>query len=43
LRLLERLKAAGVTRSVFYIQAGTRDEVERSLDDLTELAAQWDG
>jgi len=43
LRLLERLRAAGVTRSLFYLQAGSPDEVERSLDDLTELAAQWDG
>jgi len=43
LRLLERLRTAGVTRSLFYLQAGSRDEVERSLEDLTELAAQWDG
>ena len=42
-RLLERLKAAGVTRSLFYVRAGTPDEVERHLDELAEVAAAWDG
>jgi probable F420-dependent oxidoreductase len=42
-RLLERLKAAGVTRSLFYVRPGTPDEVERHLDELAEAAARWDG
>ena len=42
-RLLERLKAAGVTRSLFYVRPGTPDEIERHLDELAEVAAQWDG
>jgi probable F420-dependent oxidoreductase len=42
-RLLERLKAAGVTRSLFYVKAGSPDEGERHLDELAEVAAAWDG
>jgi probable F420-dependent oxidoreductase len=42
-RLLERLKAAGVTRSLFYVQAGEADEVERHLEELGKVAAEWDG
>ena len=43
LRLLERLKAAGVTRSLFYVRAGAPEEIERHLDELAEAAAAWDG
>jgi probable F420-dependent oxidoreductase len=43
LGLLERFKAAGVTRVTFYVRPGAPDEVERHLDELAELAAQWDG
>jgi probable F420-dependent oxidoreductase len=43
LRLLERLKAAGVTRSLCYLLPGTPDEIERQLDELTEVAAAWAG
>jgi probable F420-dependent oxidoreductase len=43
LRLLERLKAAGVTRSLFYVQPGEPGEVERHLDELARVAAEWDG
>jgi probable F420-dependent oxidoreductase len=42
-RLLERLKAAGVTRSLFYVRPGAPDEVERHLDEVAEVAAAWDG
>ena len=42
-RLLERLKDAGVTRSLFYLPPGEPGEVERALDQLAEVAAQWDG
>jgi probable F420-dependent oxidoreductase len=42
-RLLERLKAVGVTRSLFYVQAGEADEVERHLDELGKVAAEWGG
>jgi probable F420-dependent oxidoreductase len=42
-RLLERLRDAGVTRSLFYIAAGTPDEVERHLDSLTDVAREWAG
>jgi probable F420-dependent oxidoreductase len=42
-RLLERLKAAGVTRSLFYLQAGEADEVERHLEELGKVAAEWGG
>ena len=43
IRLLERLKAAGVTRSLLFIDPGSPDEVERHLDELADVAAQWDG
>jgi probable F420-dependent oxidoreductase len=43
LRLLERLKAAGVTRSLFYLRAGEAGEVERHLEELGKVAAEWDG
>jgi probable F420-dependent oxidoreductase len=43
LRLLERLKAAGVTRSLFYVQPGEPGEVERHLDELARVAAEWAG
>jgi probable F420-dependent oxidoreductase len=42
-RLLERLKTAGVKRCLFYLQPGDPGEVERRLDELAEVAAQWDG
>jgi probable F420-dependent oxidoreductase len=42
-RLLERLRDAGVTRSLMYLPAAPRDEVARSLDQLTEVAAEWRG
>jgi alkanesulfonate monooxygenase SsuD/methylene tetrahydromethanopterin reductase-like flavin-dependent oxidoreductase (luciferase family) len=42
-RLLERLRDAGVTRSMFYLPAAEPGEVERGLDSLAEVAAQWDG
>jgi probable F420-dependent oxidoreductase len=42
-RLLERLRDAGVTRSLFYLPAAEPGEVERALDQLAEVAAQWDG
>jgi predicted nucleotidyltransferase len=42
-RLLERLRTAGVTRSLFYVQPGEPGEVERHLDELAEVAAEWDG
>ncbi len=43
LRLLERLKAAGVTRALFYLRAGEAGEVERHLDELGRVAAEWAG
>ena len=42
-RLLERLRDAGVTRSLFYLPPGRPDEVEQALDRLAGVAAQWDG
>jgi probable F420-dependent oxidoreductase len=42
-RLLERLAAAGVTRSLFYLLPTERDEVERQLEELAKVAAAWDG
>jgi probable F420-dependent oxidoreductase len=42
-RLLERLRAAGVTRSLFYLLPGESDVVERQLDQLTEVKAEWAG
>jgi probable F420-dependent oxidoreductase len=43
LRLMERLKAAGVTRSLFYVRPGSPDEVRAHLDELAVVASQWDG
>jgi probable F420-dependent oxidoreductase len=43
IRLLERLKEAGVTRSLFYVQAGEAHEVERHLEELGRVAAEWAG
>ena len=42
-RLLERLCAAGVTRSLFYLLPGDSDAVERQLDQLTGVKAEWAG
>jgi probable F420-dependent oxidoreductase len=42
-RLLERLKAVGVTRSLFYVRPGAPVEVELHLGELAEVAAAWDG
>jgi probable F420-dependent oxidoreductase len=42
-RLLERLREAGVTRSLFYLPPGEPGEVEQALDRLAEVAAEWDG
>jgi probable F420-dependent oxidoreductase len=42
-RLLERLRAAGVTRSLFYLPPGQSGAVERQLDQLTEVKAEWAG
>jgi probable F420-dependent oxidoreductase len=42
-RLLERLRDAGVTRSLFYLPPAAPDEVEGALDRLAEVAAEWDG
>ena len=42
-RLLERLEAAGVTRSLFYVRPEEAGEVERQLDQLAEVAAAWAG
>jgi probable F420-dependent oxidoreductase len=37
-RLLERLEAAGVTRSLFYVRPEEPGEVERQLDELAEVS-----
>ena len=42
-RLLERLRDAGVTRSLFYVQPGEPGEVERHLDELAKVASEWAG
>jgi probable F420-dependent oxidoreductase len=42
-RLLERLREAGVTRSLFYLPPGDPGEVKRSLDQLAGVAAEWAG
>jgi probable F420-dependent oxidoreductase len=42
-RLLERLRAAGVTRSLFYLPPEEPAEEERQLDELAEVAAAWAG
>jgi probable F420-dependent oxidoreductase len=41
--LLERLEAAGVTRSLLYVRPEEPGEVERQLDELAEVAAPWAG
>jgi len=41
-RLLERLRNAGVTRSLFYLPPCEPGEMELALDRLAEVAAQWD-
>jgi probable F420-dependent oxidoreductase len=43
IRLFERLNAAGVSRSLLFIDPGSPDDVESHLDQLAEVAAQWDG
>ena len=43
LQLLERLRAAGVTRSLFYLLPAPADEERRQLTELGEVAAAWDG
>ena len=42
-RLLERLRVAGVTRALFYLRPEAHHEVQRQLDELAEVAAAWDG
>jgi probable F420-dependent oxidoreductase len=42
-RLLERLKTAGVTRALFYLRPDEAGEVERHLEELGKVAAEWDG
>ena len=42
-RLLARLRDAGVTRSLFYLRPGEPGEVERGLDGLSEVVSEWDG
>ena len=42
-RLLERLRNAGVTRSLFYLPPVEPGEVERGLDRLAGVAAEWAG
>jgi len=41
-RFLEGLREAGVTRALFYLRPGEPGEVERHLEELAEVAAQWD-
>jgi probable F420-dependent oxidoreductase len=40
---LERLQAAGVTRSLFYLRPEEPSDVERQLDELAKVAAEWAG
>jgi probable F420-dependent oxidoreductase len=42
-RLLERLRTAGVTRSLFYLEPAELGELERRLDFLTEVRREWAG
>jgi len=42
-RLLDRLRAAGVTRSLFYLHPDEAAAMQRQLDELGELVAAWDG
>ena len=41
--VLERLKAVGVTRSLFYVRPDEPGAVERQLDQLAEVASAWAG
>jgi probable F420-dependent oxidoreductase len=41
--VLERLKAVGVTRSLFYLRPDEPAAVQRQLDRLGEVAAAWAG
>ncbi len=41
--VLERLKAVGVTRSLFYLRPDEPAAVQRQLDQLAEVAAAWAG
>ena len=42
-RLLERLRDAGVTRALFYVRPEAPAEVQRQLDDLGQVVAEWAG
>jgi probable F420-dependent oxidoreductase len=42
-RLLERLRAAGVTRALFQLRPEEPAEVQRQLDELAEVATAWAG
>jgi probable F420-dependent oxidoreductase len=42
-RLLERLRAAGVTRALFYLLPVEPGELERQLDGLAEVRTEWAG
>jgi probable F420-dependent oxidoreductase len=42
-RLLERLRDAGVTRALFYVRPEAPAEVQRQLDELGKVAAEWAG
>jgi probable F420-dependent oxidoreductase len=42
-RLLERLREAGVTRALFYLPPGEPGDVERELDRLAGVAGEWAG
>jgi probable F420-dependent oxidoreductase len=42
-RLLDRLRDAGVTRSLFYLRPGEPGEMEKGLDRLAGVAAEWGG
>ena len=42
-RLLDRLRDAGVTRSLCYLPPGEPGQIEQALDRLAEVAAEWAG
>jgi alkanesulfonate monooxygenase SsuD/methylene tetrahydromethanopterin reductase-like flavin-dependent oxidoreductase (luciferase family) len=42
-RLLERLRDAGVTRALFYVRPEAPAEVQRQLDELGKVVAEWAG
>jgi probable F420-dependent oxidoreductase len=42
-RLLERLRDAGVTRSLFYLLPAEPGEIERQLDELAKVRGEWAG